>query len=46
MDKVVVVFMWFCGGVENLRVRVIIDELGVAIKDLGSGLGGLSLIHI
>lgn len=40
MDKVVLVFMRFGGGIEDLRVRVIIDKLGIAIKDLGSGLGG------
>ena len=45
MDKVVVVFMRLCGGIENLRVRVIIDELGIAIKDLGSGVGGCLLLR-
>lgn len=45
MDKVVLVFMRFGGGVENLRVGFIIDKLGIAIKDLGSGLGGCLLLR-
>lgn len=35
MNKVVVVFMWFCGGIENLRMCVIIDNLCIAIDDKG-----------
>ncbi len=33
MDKVVVVFMRFGGGIEDFRVGFIIDKLGVAIDN-------------
>ena len=33
MDKMMMVFVWFCGSVENLRMSLIIDKLGVAIDN-------------
>ena len=33
MDKAVVIFVGLCGGVENLRMFFIIDNLCIAIDD-------------